>query len=104
MKLPSKYDWALISISVTFLSIFLIPWDKVNEVTYKSHTSSITPTKHIEYKGKTVHKDFKSNLDTPNKDLVSKEIEIYQDQYEDYIQDPEDELRFPPEIFGMYSE
>lgn len=104
MKLPSKYDWALISISVTFLSIFLIPWDNVNKVTYKSHTSSITPTKHIEYKGKTVHKVFNSNLDTQNKDLVSKEIEIYQDQYEDYIQDPEDELRFPPEIFDMYSE
>lgn len=101
MKLPSKYDWALISISVTFLSIFLIPWDKVNEVTYKPHTSSITPTKHREYK---IPKVFKSNLDTQNKDLISKEIEIYQDQYEDYIQDPEDELRFPPEIFDMYSE
>ena len=25
------------------------------------------------------------------------------DNYEDYIQDPEDELRFPPEIFEMYS-
>lgn len=104
MKLPNKFDWALISISVAFLSIFLIPWDKVNKVTYKSHTSSMTPTKHMRYKDKTVPKVFKNTSDIPNKDLISKEIETYQDQYEDYIQDPEDELRFPPEIFDMYSD
>lgn len=104
MKLPSKYDWALISISVAFLSIFLIPWDKVNKVIYKSHTSSMTPTKHMRYKDKTVPKVFGNTSDIPNKDLISKEIETYQDQYEDYIQDPEDELRFPPEIFDMYSD
>lgn len=64
----------------------------------------MTPTKHRRYKDKTVPKVFKNTSDIPNKDLISKEIETYQDQYEDYIQDPEDELRFPPEIFDMYSD
>lgn len=64
----------------------------------------MTHTKHMRYKDKTVPKVSGNTSDILNKDLVSKEIEIYQDQYEDYIQDPEDELRFPPEIFDMYSD
>lgn len=104
MKLPNKFDGALISISIAFLSIFLIPWDKMNEITYRNHTSNLTPTKHKEYKDKSVPKTSNNTLDIfSNQDIISKEIDIYQDNYEDYIQDPEDELRFPPEIFEMYS-
>ena len=105
MKLPSKFDWALISISIAFISIFLIPWDKMNEINFRNHTSSTIHTKHNGYKAKTVPKTFSTTLDISsiNHDIVSKEIDIYQDNYEDYIQDPEDELRFPPEIFEMYS-
>ena len=105
MKLPSKFDWALISISMAFISIFLIPWDKMNEITFKNHTSSTIPTKHKGYKANTVPKTSSTPLDISsiNQDILSKEIDIYQDNYEDYIQDPEDELRFPPEIFEMYS-
>ena len=105
MKLPSKFDWALISISIAFISIFLIPWDKMNEINFRNHTSSTITTKHNGYKAKTVPKTFSTHLDISsiNQDILSKEIDIYQDNYEDYIQDPEDELRFPPEIFEMYS-
>ena len=105
MKLPSKFDWALISISIAFISIFLIPWDKMNEINFRNHTSSTISTKHNGYKAKTVPKTFSTHLDISsiNHDIISKEIDIYQDNYEDYIQDPEDELRFPPEIFEMYS-
>ena len=105
MKLPSKFDWALISISIAFISIFLIPWDKMNEINFRNHTSSTIPTKHKGYKAKTVPKTSSTPLDISsiNQDILSKEIDIYQDNYEDYIQDPEDELRFPPEIFEMYS-
>lgn len=105
MKLPSKFDWALISISIAFISIFLIPLDKMNEINFRNHTSSTINTKHNGYKAKTVPKTISTHLDISsiNQDIVSKEIDIYQDNYEDYIQDPEDELRFPPEIFEMYS-
>ena len=105
MKLPSKFDWALISISMAFISIFLIPWDKMNDITFRNHTSNTIHTKHNGYKAKTVPKTSSTPLDISsiNQDIISKEIDVYQDNYEDYIQDPEDELRFPPEIFDMYS-
>lgn len=106
MKLPSKFDWALISISTAFISIFLIPWDKMNDITFRNHTSNTIHTKHNGYKAKTVPKTSSTPLDISsiNQDIISKEIDVYQDNYEDYIQDPEDELRFPPEIFDMYSD
>lgn len=106
MKLPSKFDWALISISMAFISIFLIPWDKMNNITFRNHTSNTIHTKHNGYKAKTVPKTSSTPLDISsiNQDIISKEIDVYQDNYEDYIQDPEDELRFPPEIFDMYSD
>lgn len=106
MKLPSKFDWALISISMAFISIFLIPWDKMNDITFRNHTSNTIHTKHNGYKAKTVPKTSSTplNISSINQDIISKEIDVYQDNYEDYIQDPEDELRFPPEIFDMYSD
>ena len=106
MKLPSKFDWALISISMAFISIFLIPWDKMNDITFRNHTSNTIHTKHNGYKAKTVPKTSSTPLDISsiNQDIISKEIDVYQDNYEDYIQDPDDELRFPPEIFDMYSD
>lgn len=106
MKLPSKFDWALISISMAFISIFLIPWDKMNDITFRNHTSNTIHTKHNGYKAKTVPKTSSTPLDISsiNQDIISKEIDVYQDNYEDYIQDPEDELRFPHEIFDMYSD
>lgn len=106
MKLPSKFDWALISISMAFISIFLIPWYKMNDITFRNHTSNTIHTKHNGYKAKTVPKTSSTPLDISsiNQDIISKEIDVYQDNYEDYIQDPEDELRFPPEIFDMYSD
>ena len=106
MKLPSKFDWALISISMAFISIFLIPWDKMNDIIFRNHTSNTIHTKHNGYKAKTVPKTSSTPLDISsiNQDIISKEIDVYQDNYEDYIQDPEDELRFPPEIFDMYSD
>lgn len=97
----------MLSVGIAFLLTFSVPIYMDSKGMLHEDTSKVVPTKHLLDKDKTAPKIQKgtcSILPHPESDLLSHEIEVYQDNYEDYIQDPEDEIRFPPEIFDMYSD
>ncbi len=48
------------------------------------------------------HENILNQLDEVHERImqcVTDEASYYQDHYDEYLEDPEDELRFPPEIF-----
>lgn len=104
MKSQSKFDWGMLSVGIAFLLTFSVPIYIENTGGFQKDTSKVVPTKPINKIDKTAPKISESpskisyNLD------LSKDLERYWEDYEDYLQDPEDEERFPPEIFAMFSD